>query len=150
MWGCILFRSGSLCSDGLSNFGASVTAVSRFFRFDDVTMLSQPWYDVFAKLEKNYIVYTTWSSLFRSNLTLFIVLLWRSVTMWMNLLEFIKVLFLKVLQLCKLICAALTCCLQCCATTALASWQEDIALDKKPCDVKLSGKLQPHRSFAKP
>jgi len=31
------------------------------------------------------------------------------VTIWMNLLEFVKVLFLKVLQLCKPICASRTC-----------------------------------------
>ena len=43
-------------------------------------------------------------------------LLWRSVTIWMNLMEFVKVLFLKVLQLCKPICASRTqrCCLQRC------------------------------------
>jgi len=38
------------------------------------------------------------------------VLLWRRVTIWMNLLEFVKVMFLKVLQLCRPICASRTCC----------------------------------------
>jgi len=62
-------------------------------------------------------------------------LLWRSVTIWINLLEFVKVLFLKVMQLCKPICAART--LRRCferyelvRTTAKALWHEDIALDQ--------------------
>jgi len=52
----------------------------------------------------------------------------------MNLLEFVKVIFLKVLQLCRLICASRTCrCFECYErvwTTAQASWQEDSALDE--------------------
>jgi len=56
-------------------------------------------------------------------------------TIWMNLLEFIKVLLLKVKQLCKPICAAGT--LRCCferyelvRTTARALCHEDIAIDE--------------------
>jgi len=61
--------------------------------------------------------------------TLIQVQLWRSVTMWNNLLEFVKV-FLKMMQLCKQICAAQTlrCCFERCElvrTTARALWYED-------------------------
>jgi len=58
-----------------------------------------------------------------------------AVSQWMNLLEFVKILFLKVMQKCKPICASRT--LRCCferfelvRTTAKALWHEDVALDE--------------------
>jgi len=61
--------------------------------------------------------------------------LWRSVTISINLLEFVKLLLLKVMQLCISICAVRT--LRCCferyklvRTTAKALWREHIALDE--------------------
>ena len=62
------------------------------------------------------------------------MLLWCSVTIWINLLEFIKVLLLKMMQLCKPTCAARTlrCCFERCElvrTTARALWHEVIRTD---------------------
>ena len=63
------------------------------------------------------------------------VLLWRGVTIEMNLLKFMKVLFLNMMKLCKPVCAAriLKCWIEryeLVRTTARVLWHEDIALDE--------------------
>jgi len=68
----------------------------------------------------------------------------------MNLLEFVKVMFLKLLQLCRLICASRTCC----CFVVFANHSTSFVTGNQCAWWKilwrLSGKPYPHRSFAEP